>query len=216
MFHTFLSISSRGQRVLLFISLVSIIIGTIAIVVGVLFEKPPNSADPKWSDIYPFFAVFSYMAVGGGVLMLVSNVISVVALLCWFHTLFIVQIIFSCVNIFIGIICGVVSYVGGIVVHLACTSVEASCVPCYDTDLHTCDSVAASHGKGCFYDAKDFGVLCGDMQRKLILVGTCLTLGFVFSLIVSTMGCLTCKRMKHRYVPVQPVTEMIEQGMQIN
>jgi len=202
-----MSISSRGQRVLVAISGISIIIGAIAVVAGILFEKPPSNADPKWSDIYPFFAVFSYLSVGGGVMMVAANLLSVVALLGWFHTLFIIQIIISSISIVLAFVGGIVTVVGGLVVKVACNSVESSCVPCTSDDVHVCDAVAASHSKGCFYDASDFGVLCGDMQRKLILVGVCLCTGFMLSLIVSAMGCLTCKRMKHRYAPVHPELE---------
>jgi hypothetical protein len=111
----------------------------------------------------------------------------------------------------LGVVGGVVSFIGGIVVKVACSSVEASCVPCYSSDDHVCDAVAASHGnsspsiltliranfhnerlivsagKACFYNANDFDVLCGDMQRKLLLVGACLSIGFMLSVCLGSI-----------------------------
>jgi hypothetical protein len=203
-FQGFVQVSSRSQRVLLGLSCVSVVIGVIAVVVGILFENPPNKADPKWEDIYPFFSVFSYVAISGGALMICANTMSIVALLGWYHVLFIVQIILSCFNVILDSIGSIISFVGALVIVIACGSVESTCAPCTSSDLNKCEEIAESYGKGCFYNANDFSVICGDMRRKLFLVGLCLATGLMFSLFSCAMGCLTCRRMKHNYSPVIP------------
>jgi len=208
MFAVFKNVSSRSQRALLVLSAMSIVIGAIALVVGVVFEKPPSNADPKWGDIYPFFAVFSYISLGGGAFLMIANILSIVSLLNWFHVLFIVQIIVSSLNVVLGIVGGTIALLGSILISVVCQSVGNQCVPCRSDDIQLCDEIAAAHGKGCFYNANDFEVL-GSMKSRLLLVAVCLLLGFMLSFTISVMGCITCKRMKytHAYTHVHKLEE---------